>query len=103
MSDKEFGLKNREWELQRLEDQLNAQKKEMALAKFDQECEVPSVSNTQLATIAEKYVIYVIILCLQTSILLLRDFPLTLVIFGTHGCCFVHIIATYQLHPFLHW
>ena len=54
MSDKEFVLRNREWELQRLEDQLNAQKKEMALAKFDEECEGPGMSSAQMAKIADK-------------------------------------------------
>jgi hypothetical protein len=54
VSDKEFVLKNREWELQRLEDQLNAQKKEMALAKFDVECEGPAMSNAQMTKIADK-------------------------------------------------
>ena len=54
VGDKEFVLKNREWELQRLEDQLNAQKKEMALAKFDEECEGAGMSSAQLAKIADK-------------------------------------------------
>ena len=54
VNDKEFMLNNREWELRRLEEQLNAQKKEMALAKFDQECEGPAMSSAQLAKIADK-------------------------------------------------
>lgn len=54
VSDKEFVLKNRELDLQRLEDQLNAQKKEMALAKFDEECEGPGMSSAQVAKIADK-------------------------------------------------
>ena len=54
VSDKEFALKNRELDLRRLEDQLNAQKKEMALAKFDEECEGPGLSSAQMARITEK-------------------------------------------------
>lgn len=52
VSDKEFRMKNRELELQRLEDQLNARKKEMALARFDEDGE--GMSSSQLAKLAEK-------------------------------------------------
>lgn len=54
MSDKEFMLNGREFELRRLEDQLTAQKKEMALAKFDEECQGSTMSSAQLAKIADK-------------------------------------------------
>lgn len=53
VSDKEFSLKNRELELQRLEDELNARKKEMALAQFDEEQGGVS-SSEQLAKLADK-------------------------------------------------
>lgn len=41
-------------ELQHLEDQLNAQKKEMALAKFDEASEETRMSSAQLAKVADK-------------------------------------------------
>lgn len=52
VSDKEYTLRNREFELQRLEDELNARKKEMALAKFDEGQE--GVSSAELAKLADK-------------------------------------------------
>ena len=54
VSDREFTLKNRELDLRRMEDQLNAQKKEMALAKFDEEGEGMGMSSAQLAKLADK-------------------------------------------------
>ena len=45
-------MKNRELQLQRLEDELNARKKEMALAQFDEEQE--GLSRAQLAKLSDK-------------------------------------------------
>ena len=52
MSDKEFSLRNRELELRRMEDELTARKKEMALARFDEETE--DESSAQLARLADR-------------------------------------------------
>ena len=52
--DKEFSIKNRELELRRLEEQLIAQKKEIALAKFDEDSEGMGMSSAQLAKMADK-------------------------------------------------
>ena len=52
VSDKEFSLRNRELELRRMEDELTARKKEMALARFDEETE--DESSAQLARLADR-------------------------------------------------
>ena len=53
VSDRDFSLKNRELELRRMEDELAARKKEMALARFDEDTD-DDESSAQLARLADR-------------------------------------------------
>lgn len=53
VNDKEFALRDRELNLRRMEDEVNARKKELALARFDEDSE-DDVSSAQLAKLADR-------------------------------------------------
>ena len=53
VNDKEFALRDRELNLRRMEDEVNAKKKELALARFDEDSE-DDVSSAQLAKLADR-------------------------------------------------
>ena len=53
VSDKEYTLRDREMNLRRMEDEVNVRKKELALARFDEDSE-DDVSSAQLAKLADR-------------------------------------------------
>ena len=55
VSDKEYTLRDREMNLRRMEDEVNVRKKELALARFDEDSE-DDVSSAQLAKLADRWV-----------------------------------------------